>query len=427
MEKSPLHTAHNLVDHLFREEAGKMTAILIRLFGLGNAELAEDIVQETFFTAMKKWPLKGVPENPSAWLMKVAKNKALNVVKREQMIQEKSSFLHNTDHDEIAIENLFEQHEIKDTQLSMLFTCCYPEIKEREQLILILKILGGFSNAEIGSALMMKPEAVKKAFYRARVEIKSNYTELPEPNPEKNRQRVDTVLRAIYLLFNEGYKTSFADTLINADLCYTALRLAHLMASLSLDDVGRVYALLALMYFHSARFSARFDKQSVVLDLKEQDRSKWDQDVINRGFNHLKRSRASKKLSRYHLESTIASTHVKARSFEETDWRVICSCYEKLVMIDASALMELNYIIALSYLNGAEYGLKKLEDFQDSGIKTKQYYLWAAKAELNVRLGRFGLAKSYYQVASDYAQSGFDKAYLRRKMEECDLKNVSKN
>lgn len=404
-----------------------MTAILIRLFGLGNAELADDIVQETFITAMKKWPLKGVPENPSAWLMKVAKNKALNVVKRERMIREKSSSIPGINKDEAAIDNMFDQQEVKDTQLSMLFTCCYPEIKEREQLILILKILGGFSNAEIGSALLIEPEAVKKAFYRARVKIKNHYTELPELNREETQRRADTVLKAIYLLFNEGYKTSFADDLINADLCYTALRLAHLMTSITLEDSGRTHALLALMYFQSARFPARSGEQAEVLDLKDQDRSKWNRDLINKGFNHLMKSRNSKELSRYHLESTIASAHVQARSFAETDWKLICSCYKKLMMVEPSALIELNYVVALSYLYGAEFGLKKIESIEDSEIKAKQYFLWAAKAEMNVRLGRFGLAKSYYQVACDHAQSSFDKNYLRRKMEECDLNNLSQN
>lgn len=404
-----------------------MTAILIRLFGLGNAELAEDIVQETFITGMKKWPLKGVPENPSAWLMQVAKNKALNVVKRERMIRDKSSYIPGMDRDDAAIENMFDHQEIKDAQLSMLFTCCYPEIKEREQLILILKILGGFSNAEIGSALILEPEAVKKAFYRARVKIKSKYAELPELNRDETQLRADTVLKAIYLLFNEGYKTSFADTLINADLCYTALRLAHLMTSINLLDSGRVHALLALMYFQSARFPARTGKQSEVLDLKEQDRSKWNRDLIKKGFNHLIQSRNSKELSRYHLESTITSAHVQAQSFAETDWKLICSCYEKLAMMEPSPLIKLNYAIALSYLYGAEFGLEKIESIEDSQIKAKQYFLWAAKAEMNSRLGRFGLAKSYYQVAYDHARSAFDKTYLRRKMEECDLNNLSKN
>ncbi|WP_421773513.1 RNA polymerase sigma factor [Gracilimonas sp.] len=427
MKNSHTHTTRKLVDHHFREEAGKMTAILIRLFGLRNAELAEDIVQETFLTAMKNWPLKGVPENPPGWLMQVAKNKAINVVRREQLIKKKTSASLPLMQDEASIESMFRQQEIKDSQLNMLFTCCYPEIKEREQLILILKVLGGFSNAEIGSALLMKPEAVKKALFRAKKEIRSHYLQLPELSRYQTEQRADTVLKAIYLLFNEGYKTSFADALINADLCYTALRLAHLMTSITIEDSGRIHALLALMYFQSARFLARSGEQSVVLDLKDQDRSKWDRDLINKGFNHLMQSRNSKTLSRYHLESTIASAHVQAKSFSETDWKLICSCYEKLVMMESSPLIKLNYIIALSYLYGAEFGLKKIESIEGSEIKAKQYFLWAAKAEMNVRLRRFGLAKSYYQVACDYAQSGFDKTYLRRKMEECDLNNLSQN
>ena len=404
-----------------------MTAILIRLFGFSNAELAEDIVQETFITAMKNWPIKGKPENPSAWLMQVAKNKAINVVRREKLIRDKATTLLKETQDEVAIEELFQLQEIKDSQLSMLFTCCYPEIKEREQLMLILKILGGFSNDEIGSALLMKPEAVKKAIYRAKKEIKNHYRQLPDLSREETHKRVDTVLKAIYLLFNEGYKTSFAEKLIDIDLCYTALRLAQLMLELQSIGSGKIHALLALIYFQAARFPARLDKESGFLDLKDQDRSEWDQVLINKGFHHLRKSRESKELSRYHLESAIASVHVRANTFEETDWKMISSCYEKLMMIEPSPIIELNYVIALSYLKGVEFGLKKLDKIQLSEIQDKQHFLWAARAEMKARLGEFGLAGSYYRVACDLATSKMDQKYLRQKMEECDLKNLSKN
>lgn len=428
MQGSDQHKTHNLVDHLFREESGKMTAILIRLFGFIKAELAEDIVQETFISAMKNWPVKGEPDNPSAWLMQVAKNKAINVVKREKLIQEKGAVIdHEFQNDEVYIEQLFQEKQIKDSQLSMLFTCCYKEIKEREQLMLILKILGGFSDAEIASALLMTPAAVKKAIYRAKVEVRSYYKQLPELKTPDIKERVETVLKAIYLLFNEGYKTSSGEYLINIDLCYTALRLAHLLADFQNIDRGAVHALLSLIYFNVARFPARTNEQSAMIDLREQDRNLWDKDLIYKGFEQLRQSRSSNMLTAYHLESSIASVHAAAASFEETDWSLILSYYEKLLEMKISAIIDLNYAIALSYAKGAKAGLDKLEKIDISGIKDRQYLLWAAKAEMNARLENFGIAKSYYQVACDLSTSKRDKEYLLQKMKENDLKNLSKN
>ncbi|MEQ8525144.1 sigma-70 family RNA polymerase sigma factor [Gracilimonas sp.] len=417
-----------MVDHLFREESGKMTAILIRLFGFRKAELAEDIVQETFISAMKNWPIKGEPDNPSAWLMQVAKNKAINVVKREKLIQEKESIInHEFQNDEVYIEQLFQEQEIKDSQLSMLFTCCYKEIKEREQLMLILKILGGFSDAEIASALLMNPAAVKKAIYRAKTEVRSYYKQLPEFKTPAIKERVETVLKAVYLLFNEGYKTSFGEHLINIDLCYTALRLAHLLADLENIDRGAVHALLSLMYFNTARFPARTDEQSAMIDLRDQDRKLWDKGLIYKGFEQLSKSRESRVLSAYHLESSIASVHAMAATFEDTNWDLILKYYEKLLKMRPSEIIELNYAIALSYAKGAKAGLRKLEEIDIPGIKDRQYLLWAAKAEMNVRLENYGVARSYYQVACDLAPSKIDEEYLLRKMKENDLKNLSKN
>lgn len=424
MSKSS-HKTKVIVDHLFREEAGKMTAILIRLFGFQNAELAEDIVQETFIAALKNWPLKGEPENPSAWLMRVARNKAINVLKREQLVRSKALEIADFTIEE-QIEGLFSNYEITDSQLRMLFTCCYEEIQPREQIMLILSTLGGLNNAEIGNALLLSRDAVKKAIYRAKEKVKTRHHKLPIISVQDIQERSGTVLKAIYLIFNEGYWASFSDEIVNEDLCYTALRLSHLMLNLEELNKGEVHALLSLMYFSIARFPARNVAQEIV-DLKDQDRSKWDSDFIKKGFHHLKESRSSKTLTAFHLESSIASIHCSTETFEQTRWEQITTYYKKLMDLKPSPIIQLNYAIAYSYWKGSEVGLRLLGDIEPSLPKEKRFHLSAAKAEMNVRLGKFALAKSYYQVAADQANTRADVNYLMKKVEECDRKSFSKN
>jgi RNA polymerase sigma-70 factor (ECF subfamily) len=421
-------TSHNTevnVDHLFREEAGKMTAILIRLFGFKNAELAEDIVQETFISALKSWPIKGEPYNPSAWLMQVAKNKAINVLKREQRIQSKAFVVASTFVEE-DISELFSGREITDSQLRMLFTCCYEEIQPREQIMLILNTLGGLNNAEIGYALFLSSAAVKKAIYRAKEKVRGRHQKLPEISKNDIKERSGTVLQAIYLIFNEGYRTSLSDAIVNEDLCFTALRLAQLMLNLDGINVGEVHALLSLMYFNIARFPAR-NEGNEIINLKEQDRSKWDKKLINRGFYHFKKSRSGNQLTTLHLESSIASLHCSANSFKETNWEMISICYKKLLDMSDSSMIRINYAIAVSYWKGSQTGLQLLDDFDLPLPKQKRFYLSAAKGEMNARLRNFSLAKSYYQVAADQANTKVDINYLQKKIEECDRKSFSKN
>ncbi|MDX1641589.1 MAG: sigma-70 family RNA polymerase sigma factor, partial [Balneolaceae bacterium] len=280
MDRSAPHTANNLVDHLFRTESGKMTAILTRIFGFRHSNLVEDIIQETFLSALKTWPLKGQPDNPSAWLMQVAKNKAINTLKRKSRLEEL-----DTNHLEEfhQINQLFLDHEIKDSLLRMLFACCYPELPERTQILLILKTLCGFSNAEIASALLMSAGAVKKAVYRAKKEIQNKYERMSVPAVRDAKKNLDTVYTVIYLMFSEGYKQSFGANVINEDLCFEAARLTTLLLEISDVNHGKTHALLSLIYFGMARFPARMGTNGEIIDLKLQNRSFWDKNYLNAG------------------------------------------------------------------------------------------------------------------------------------------------
>ncbi len=401
-----------------------MTAILTRIFGFHNSELIDDILQETFLSALKTWPLKGQPDNPSAWLMQVAKNKAINAIKKKNMLTEwNTEIMEEVD----QIDRLFLDHEIKDSQLRMLFACCWPELPEKSKIMLMLKTLCGFNNAEIASALLMTPLAVKKAIYRAKKEVQGLYDRISVPAIQETGERLETVYTVLYLMFSEGYKRSYEEEVISEDLCFEAIRLASLLLEIPELNHGKTHALLSLICFGIARFPARKGNKGEIIDLRCQDRSLWDKGCIDAGFYHLQLSRQSNSLSKFHLESSIASVHCAASSFEETEWESILLYYKKLLEIEDSGITRLNYTIALSKVKGAKAGLKALDEADLSLSKNKEFMLHAAKAEMNAELNHYEIAKSYYRVACDMATSEADKKYLQSQIEECDRKNLSRN
>lgn len=426
MSNSQIHSTSNIVEHLFRKQSGKMSAILTRIFGFQNSDLIQDIIQETFLSAIKTWGMKGEPENPEAWLMLVAKNKIINELNRKKRQAEKKEKIHYEQAEE-EIDDLFLDHEIKDSQLRVLFACCHPNLKPRSQIMLTLKVLSGFGDREIANALLMKPSAVKKGIYRAREELKTRYDRIGIPFLPEASERTDIVLTIIYLVFNEGYKTTNGKSIINEELCYEAIRLALLLLETNYEDKGKIYALLALMYLTLARFPSRISEAGELIEIELQDRTKWDKELISTGFSFLKKSRESTKLSRYHLESTIASIHCTASSFKDTNWETILFCYEKLVKIDSSYIVQLNKAIALGWAKGFEEGLKELKELERKDKIPKRSILYAAIAEMNLQLNHFEVAKSYYQVALDQTNRGFDEVFLRRKIMECDTKNLNTN
>ncbi len=415
-----------MVEHLFRQQSGKMSAILTRIFGFQNDELIADIIQETFFSAIKIWGMKGEPENPEGWLMLVAKNKIINELNRRKRHTEKREQLHyETAYHQI--DELFLDHEIKDSQLRLLFACCHPDLKVRAQIMLTLKTLSGFGDKEIASALFMNPSAVKKGIYRAKEELKAKHDHIGIPFLPEASERIDTVLTIIYLMFNEGYKTTSGEEVINEELCYEAIRLAILLLETPYEDKGKVYALLALMYLTLARFPSRLSSTGELIEIEVQDREQWDNELISVGFSFLQKSRSSTSLSQYHLESTISSIHCMANSFEETDWNAILFCYEKLLKMNGSFMVRFNYAIALGWAKGFELGLTELKVLEKESKTQKRSLLYSGIAEMNMQLGKFEVAKSYYQVALDQTESQVDKVFLNKKIMECDTKNLSSN
>lgn len=426
MEKKLTYSDSKNIEHLFRQQSGKMFSILIRLFGFDNSSLIEDIIQETFLAAMKTWSIKGVPEQPEAWLMQVSKNKLINELKKRSNRTRLNERFAGEKLEE-KVDELFLDKEIKDSQLRALFACCNPFLSKKEQIMLTLKVLSGFNNAEIANALLSSSEAVKKAIYRAKKSLQEQNIDLNAPFIHEIKERIDTVHTIIYLIFNEGYKQTSGNALINEDLCFEASRLAVLVSSMDGEHQPESYALLALIYFSMARFPARLNAHGEMIELEMQDRSKWDNNLIKVGASFLGKSRNTTRVSTYHLEATISSIHCVAKSFETTDWKNITLCYQKLTTIDDNPVAQINYAIALSKWKGPESGLNKLEEIEESISKPVKYLFYTGKAAMLFDDKQYGKAKSYYQIAYDLSQHKMDKKFLLKKIQLCDREGLNMN
>ena len=411
---------NQLVDHLFRHESGKMIAVLSRLLGLQNIEIAQDIVQDTLLQAMSTWSYKSIPDNPSAWLYRVAKNKAIDFLRREKKFKEVSpqySYLLQSEYTLAStVNNLFLKNEIEDSQLRMMFACCHPSIQEESQIALTLKTLCGLSVNEISKAFLTTEETIAKRIYRAKEKIKAEKIELEVPQNDELSTRVDTVLKSLYLLFNEGYKSSNPDKLIREDLCEEAMRLCFLLTQHSLTALPRTKALLALMCFQASRLDARLDDKSNIILLKHQDRSKWNRSLMSKGFELMEESTEPFEVSAYHLEAAIASQHAAARSFEQTNWKSIYHLYEMLYQLQPNPIIAMNKAIASSYAISKENALKELQKIK--GLEDHHLY-YTSIGEIYFDLENKPEAKKFFEKALKLTSSGYDQQLLITRISNC--------
>ncbi len=405
-----------LLDHLFRHESGKMVAVLSRLFGFKNLETAQDIVQDTLLQAMNTWSYKGIPENPSAWLYKTAKNKAIDLLRREKKFSEISPLLRSEHSLTISVHNLFLENEIEDSQLRMIFACCHPAIPEDSQVALTLKTLCGLSVNEIAKAYLTNEETIAKRIYRSKEKIKTGHIELEVPVGDELHQRLDVVLKTLYLLFNEGYNSSQPDWLIRDDLCYEAMRLCYILSEHPNTGLPRTNALLALICLQASRLPARIDDNGNIILLKRQDRTKWNKDLIKKGLYYIEMATDGQEITTYHLEAAIASLHAVAPSFEKTDWASIYHLYETLYSISPSPVIALNKAIASAYAISKENALTEL--LRIKGLDN--YYLFHATAgEMYAGLNRKTEARKFFQRAYDLTLSQSEKQLLLEKISLC--------
>ncbi len=419
------HEINTMTAHLFRENSGKMVAVLSRIFGLNNIDVVIDVVQDTFESALTKWKFNGVPENPAGWLMQVAKNKAINTFKRESknVSLSDSVFAENSDYSfELQIDQLLMPNEIEDSQLRLLLVCCHPDISEKNQVIITLHILCGFGVAEIANALLMKDEAVKKAITRTKAELKKSGNILQTHLPLKYEKRIGIVQTILYLMFNEGYKTTRSKEIINNELCYEAIRLTKLLVKNGVSLINESNALLALMFLNLSRFPSRLSSNGELVTLKEQDRTRWNKTFIEEGFCYLKNATVGNKISCYHLEAIIASLHCSSQTFEKTDWKTIVYLYKQLESTSPSAMITLNRLIAESYISNSLNSIHELEKLKQDPSIHKHYLLYAAEGDLLNRTGKRQAAKAAFTKAFDLATSSLDKLFLQNK-----IKSLSEN
>jgi len=348
-----------LIPHLFRTEFSKISSVLSRLFGIEHIEIAEDIASDTFLSALETWTYKGIPENPTAWLYTVAKNKTRNYLHRNKIFSEK--VLPQLNPETItSFEVDLSEKNISDSMLQMLFTLCHPSIPPEAQIGLSLRILCGFGIDEIATAFLTSKDVINKRLYRAKEKLRDENIQIAFPSPAEIDKRLDTVLTTLYLLFSEGYYSEDKEEVIREELCREAMRLTLLLAEHEQTDQPKVNALYALMCFHSSRFAARKNSNGEIILYEDQDESLWDQELITKGAYYLHKASAGKIVSKYHLEATIAYWHtVKSDSREK--WENILQLYNRLLQIEYSPVIALNRTFALSKANGKEEAIIEAE------------------------------------------------------------------
>jgi RNA polymerase sigma-70 factor (ECF subfamily) len=408
-----------LVDHFFRHEAGRLVSVLTRIFGWRNFDLVEDMVQATLVDALQSWRVR-VPDNPSGWVHRVAKNKILDAIRREKIGQRVlTEWASAQPIQDEGIDQLFLDSELEDSQLRMIFACCHPRLARENQLALTLKALGGFNNAEIARALLVGEETVKKRVQRATHDLIEHQVALDPPAAGELAARLDSVHHVLYLLFNEGYSSTAGETAIRADLCEEAVRLCLLLCSHPRCRTPSTYALMALMLFHAARLDARLDDRGFILLMEEQDRGRWDHQLIIRAQDFLNRSAEGKVISSYHLEAAIAYHHCTAKRYAETAWPAILRLYDALLTIHRSPVYLLNRAIVVAHIEGPQAGIAALEAAGQDAALFRYHLFDATLGELYRRAGDLDRARRHFETAREKTQSPFDCDLINRRLAKC--------
>ncbi|MGL1889639.1 MAG: sigma-70 family RNA polymerase sigma factor [Reichenbachiella sp.] len=411
---------HKIIDHLFRHQYGKMVAILTHVFGLQHIERIEDAVQDTFIQATLKWRNQ-MPDKPEAWLMSAAKNRMVDLLRKTKTESKHTEKLVNGSIS-LRIDELFLDHEIADSQLRMIFVACHPSLAPQEQIAFALKTISGFSTAEIAASLLVKEETIKKRLIRARKSIAANNIKFEFPSEGNVQARIHRVLEVIYLTFNEGFHSTHKDQLIRKDLCGEALRLCTLLLKKKTFRSGSVYALFALICFHSSRLESKVNEDNEIVDLRNQDRSLWYFPLITMGNDAMNQAMEYDDLSIYHMEATIAAEHLKTSSFSETNWNVILECYKKIDNDHSSPSSQLSLAIVHLQLGQLDEVFNILESIEVQKLEQRAYIYHGAFADYFEKIGELGQAVLYLNQSIDSVKNNLEKKYLEIKRSELELR-----
>jgi RNA polymerase sigma factor (sigma-70 family) len=410
-----------LGEHLFRQEAGRIVAALTRTFGLHNVALAEDVTQDAFCRALETWKQRGVPDNPSAWLMKAAKNRAVDVLRRERTARNFAPDLGRLLHSEwtmaYAVETLLDPTEIADDQLRMMFSCCDPRLPETTQVMLVLQLAGGFGAREIAAAFVSKSAAVEKRLARAKRFLAESGTLFDIADAADFERRLPLVERALYLIFNEGYHGASPQGAVRTELCGEAIRLATLLAEHPLGSHPSTLALCALFCFGAARLPARLDAQGELQS--EQQRDRWDRQLIARGRQWLEGAAGGSRLTAYHIEAAIAYEHCTAPSAERTDWNAVVALYDRLMDVAPSPIVELNRAIALGHARGPQHALQAIEAIAERNRLADYPFYHAALGDFQFRCDNRSAARDAFSAALACARSPMERRFFKRRLSAC--------
>lgn len=398
-----------LIERLYRDESRRVLATLIRL--LGDFDLAEEALHEAFRSAVEQWPREGVPDNPRAWLVSAGRFRAIDSLRRQRRFQpldERIDVPGEGDAQEVEL--------LEDDRLRLIFTCCHPALASDAQVALTLREVCDLSTEEIARAFLSSPSTLAQRIVRAKAKIRDARIPYEVPGRNELPERLEAVLRVIYLVFNEGYFASSGDSLTRSQLSDEAIRLGRLL--LELLPEPEVQGLLALMVLHESRRQARSAADGEVILLEAQDRSLWDRELIAEGEALVLQALRSRRFGPYSLQAAIAAVHAEAASLEETDWAQIVGLYDELLRLNPSPVVALNRAVALAMHEGEEVGLMEVERLLASGELDAYHLLHAARADLLRRLGRTDQAIAAYRQALALAQQGADRQFLQKRLEE---------
>jgi len=395
------------VNRLYKSHYGKMVSSLLYFSQSIDLETAEDLVQDAFASALTNWPEDGVPMNPGGWIFRVCRNKALNKIKQGEKVR---GFFDNEDFD--AVETKVSESPIDDQQLKLLFACAHPDFSPKVQVVITLKYVINLKVEAIAKILGMTIDGIDKLLLRARQKIRDEKILFTEPDLYFLKYRVPIVHKIIYLIFNEGYKSSWGKEIIREELCEDALLMNKALLE---SGVGtkETAALHAMMLFSAARFKARFGVNGELLDLEEQDRSLWNMELILYGSKFLSQSQGGE-ISTYHYEASIAYLHCLAKDFKSTDWLSISKLYHQLHENNPNPFVEMNYAIALYYSGQKDNALNILNQLQQKPFLNQYYLLNAALGKINLLEGNFAKAKFFFEKTLKQTDSQLEKDYVQK-------------
>jgi RNA polymerase sigma-70 factor (ECF subfamily) len=412
-----------LHEHLFRHESGRLVAALTRVFGVQNLALAEDVVQDAFCRALELWKAHGVPDNPAAWLMATARNRALDVLRRQRTARvfapEVAYMLEHERTMGSFVDEAFTWHAIRDEQLRMMFSCCHPRLPEEAQVALVLNILCGFGAAEIAGAFFSGRAAIEKRIARGK-KVLAGSRRLFHLDDRTFASRLSVVRRALYVLFSEGYHGASAESAVRVDLCQDAIRLVALLCDYPTAATPETFALAALMYLQAARLPVRLDDGGELSPLLQQDRARWDGQLVAQGLVLLERSAAGRHVSAYHVEAAIAAAHASASSAADLDWPTIAGLYDRLMAVAPSPVVALNRAIAIGQRDGADRGIEALQAVVDDGRFERYPFHAAALGDFELRRGRVIDARAHFASALARARNASERRFFERRIGACD-------